>query len=53
MCTVYYEAKNHIGLCIRKGLEPDIDRTVIILSCAIFEVVIYFVRTFVQAFQNC
>jgi len=40
------------GLCIRKGLEPDIDHTVIILSCAIFEVAVYFVCTFAQAFQK-
>jgi len=40
------------GLCIRKGLEPDIDRTVIILSGAIFEVAVYFVSNFVQAFQK-
>jgi len=40
------------GLCIRKGLEPDIDHTVIILSCASFEVAVYFVSTFAQAFQK-
>jgi hypothetical protein len=40
------------GLCIRKGLEPNTDRTVIILGCAIFEVAVYFVSTFAQEFQK-
>jgi hypothetical protein len=40
------------GLCIRKGLEPDIDRTVIILGCAIFEVAVYIVSTFAQVLQK-
>jgi hypothetical protein len=40
------------GLSIRKGLETDIDHTVIIVSSAIGEVVVYFVSTFAQAFQK-
>jgi hypothetical protein len=43
---------HRIGLCIGKGLEPDLDRTVIVLICAVFEVAVYLVSTFVQAFQK-